>query len=154
MADYLEDLNRRFGYFANAVVPMALPGIEGKQTMANMLDLLRSSPPREIGGLAVTGFDDLRREDSWLGPLKGGTDAAARNFLVFHLGQEGRIALRPSGTEPKAKAYVEVCRPPRPAGMADAEWEKSCRQVDELSRKLCRDFLHLSLGLVGVKPPQ
>ena len=72
--------------------------------------------------VVVTGFDDLQDENGWMGPFKGATDRAARNFLIFHLGHltplpprekgrsEGtaRIALRPSGTEPKIKCYVEV----------------------------------------------
>src|SRR5262249_37308009 len=54
----LDELAAWFGYFRNEVVNIALPGIEGKQNMARMLDRLRSSPPRSIGGLAVTGFED------------------------------------------------------------------------------------------------
>ena len=54
--------------------------------MSKMLDRLRTAPPRSIGGLAVTGFQDLRSEDNWMGPIKGATDAAARNFLLFQLG--------------------------------------------------------------------
>ena len=103
-----------------------MTGIQGKQHMARMLDRLRATPPQEIGGLAVTAFEDLRDEHGRLGPLKGATDAAARNVLIFRLGDRARIALRPSGTEPKAKAYVEVCsppappEPPRPSGSASA----------------------------------
>ena len=55
----------------------------------------------------MTGFEDLRDENGRMGPLKGATDAASRNFLIFRLG-EAKVVLRPSGTEPKAKAYLEV----------------------------------------------
>ncbi|HEY1859921.1 MAG TPA: phospho-sugar mutase, partial [Gemmataceae bacterium] len=113
---YLEAIYRQFGYFQNEVVPVVMTGIEGKENMARMLDQLRKTPLQEIGGLAVTEFEDLRDEHGRLGPIKGATDAASRNVLLFHLGEQGRVALRPSGTEPKAKAYVEVCSPPCPAG--------------------------------------
>jgi phosphoglucomutase/phosphomannomutase len=149
--DYLEALARQFGYFRNEVVPVVMTGVLGKQHMARMLDRLRATPPRAIGGLAVTAVEDLRDEQGRLGPLKGATDAAARNFLIFRLGDRGRIALRPSGTEPKAKAYIEVCSPPCPAGTAAAAWQHTCREVDELTRRLAVDFLRQALALVGLE---
>src|SRR5262249_20775826 len=106
--DYLDAIERRFGYFRNELRNIVLPGIEGRQLMARMLERLRRSPPRQISGLAVTGLDDLLSEECWLGPLKGATDRAGRNVLHFRLGDRARVTLRPSGTEPKAKAYVEA----------------------------------------------
>ena len=116
VVDYLDRLAREFGYFRNEGLQVYLRGIQGKQQMQRMLDLLRETPPQEIAGLKVTGFEDLRDEEGRLGPWRGATDAAARNMLIFHLGERARVVLRPSGTEPKAKAYVEVSRsPPRQA---------------------------------------
>src|SRR5207302_198734 len=80
--DYLEALARQFGYFRTEGVPVVMTGILGKKNMARMLDALRADPPREIAGLAVTAFEDLRDPNGRLGPLKGATDAAARNFLL------------------------------------------------------------------------
>jgi phosphoglucomutase/phosphomannomutase len=151
--DYLRALEREFGYFKNDLVNIAMSGIEGKQQMAKMLDLLRQSPPKEIGGLAVTRFEDLRSEDCWMGPIKGATDYAGRNFLVFTLGDQARIALRPSGTEPKAKAYVEVSSAPCPPRTPPADWERTCRDVDATGKRVADDFLTKALGLVGLKPP-
>jgi phosphoglucomutase/phosphomannomutase len=154
VGEYLEAVYREFGYFHNTVATVTMSGILGKQNMARMLDLLRSSPPPEIAGLAVTGFEDLRDERGRLGPIKGATDRAARNFLIFRLGDRGRIALRPSGTEPKAKAYVEVSSPPCPAGMAPAEWRRRCREVDQLAGRVVRDFLQMTTALVGERGPE
>ena len=63
-------LERQFGYFKNDVRNIIMPGIEGKVLMARMLDRLRKSPPKKIGGLAVTAFDDLQDEAGWMGPSK------------------------------------------------------------------------------------
>ena len=131
-----------------------MTGIEGKELMAKMLDLLRQSPPKEIGGLKVTAFEDLRREDSWMGPIKGATDYAGRNFLIFQLGERARIALRPSGTEPKAKAYVEVSSPPARADISADDWQRTRQEVDATAKCLADDFLATALGLVGVSPPK
>jgi phosphoglucomutase/phosphomannomutase len=152
--DYLGMIERQFGYFRNEVRNVALPGIEGRSTMTRMLTLLRSNPPREIGGLTVTALDDLQSEKNWMGPIKGATDRAARNFLHFRLGNSARIALRPSGTEPKAKAYIEVCSAPCPAQATSEEWREVCQKVDRQAQQLGDDFLGKALGLVGVTPPK
>ncbi len=151
--DYLEAIYRQFGYFHNQVVPVVMSGIQGQENMVRMLDQLRKSPLAEIAGMAVTAVEDLRDENGRLGPIKGATDAASRNVLIFRLGDWGRVALRPSGTEPKAKAYIEVCSPPcSPSASADA-WKGMCQEVDRLAKQVADDFLMKALQTVGLKPP-
>jgi phosphoglucomutase/phosphomannomutase len=152
--DYLEALARQFGYFRTEGVPVVMTGILGKKNMARMLDALRANPPREIAGLAVTAFEDLRDPNGRMGPLRGATDAAARNFLLFRLGERARIAFRPSGTEPKAKAYIEVCSPPCPAGTSAAAWQQTCREVDALTERLAKEFVRAAVGLIGLDPAE
>ena len=141
--DYLADIARQFGYFRNELRPVIMRGVLGQRDMARVLERLRASPPREIGGLAVTGLEDLRDERGRLGPIKGATDRAARNVLVFCLGERGRVALRPSGTEPKAKAYIEIWSPPCPAGASPGDWQRACREVDEATSRVAAAFLQL-----------
>jgi phosphoglucomutase/phosphomannomutase len=150
--DYLEEIWRQFGYFRNEGVPVFMTGVQGRQQMDLMLDRLRADPPRRIGGLTVTSFEDLRDEDGRLGPLRGATDAASRNVLVFRFGDQARAVLRPSGTEPKAKIYLEACSPPCPAGAATAHWQATKREVDERLRHLSADFVHQALARVGLDP--
>jgi phosphoglucomutase/phosphomannomutase len=150
--DYLERLSREFGYFRNEGVPVFLRGVQGKQQMLRMLDRLREAPPRELAGLAVTRREDLRDEDGRFGPLKGATDAAARNVLVFHCGEKARVVLRPSGTEPKAKIYLEACSAPCPAGATPEAWRRTCREVDDLIRRLSEAFVRQALALIGLDP--
>ncbi len=152
--DLLDYLNKQFGYFRNEGLTVAMTGIQGKQDMARMLDALRTQPPREIGGLPVTGFEDLRDEQGRLGPLKGGTDAAARNVLIFRLGDRARVALRPSGTEPKAKTYVEANSAPCAPGTPAEAWRRTCREVDEVVKRIGADFQRQALGLIGKEPGQ
>jgi phosphoglucomutase/phosphomannomutase len=148
--DYLDLIYRQFGYFRNEGIPVVMSGILGKKNMGRMLDALRASPPREIGGLAVTAFEDLRDEKGRMGPMKGATDFASRNVLAFALGDRARIILRPSGTEPKAKTYLEVCSPPCPAGVSEATWQKTCAETDELAKRLSDDFLERALRSIGM----
>jgi len=156
LVDYLDDLNRQFGYFRHGLLNIVMTGLEGKVNMARMLDALRASPPPTIAGLPVAAFEDLRDENGRMGPFKGDTDRAARNFLIFRLGGPGGIAakvcLRPSGTEPKAKAYIEAGSEPMKAGTVASAWSASCAEVDRLAQALASDFLRIALGTVGQSP--
>src|SRR5205823_7435783 len=117
----LDSIAEEFGYFRNELLTIVMTGLEGKQKMAAMLDSFRADPPRTLAGLTVTHFEDLRDPEGRMGPINGATDAAGRNVLVFRLGDHGSVVLRPSGTEPKAKTYIEVCSAPRASGMRDAD---------------------------------
>jgi phosphoglucomutase/phosphomannomutase len=147
--DLLDYLSKQFGYFRNEGVTVAMTGVQGKQEMARMLDALRSTPPKEVGGLKVTAFEDLRDEAGRLGPLKGATDAASRNFLIFRLGDHARVVLRPSGTEPKAKTYIEANSAAFVPGTPADAWQKTCAEVDELVKRIGEDFQRQALALIG-----
>ena len=150
--DYLDALARQYGYFRNEVINIVMTGIEGKSNMGRMLETLRQTPPKTIGGMAVTGFEDLRDENGRMGKLRGATDAGARNFLIFRLGDLAKVVLRPSGTEPKAKAYLEVRSAPWKAGITGEAWDTACKEVDVLAQQIATDFLGLALASVGQKP--
>jgi phosphoglucomutase/phosphomannomutase len=154
--DLLDDLNRQFGYYRNELLNLVMTGLEGKQNMAKMLDTLRASPPLSIGELRLTSVEDLRNEDGKLGPFKGETDKAARNFLIFRLtgdGIDAKVCLRPSGTEPKAKAYIEVSSQPLKPATLEADWQAIRARIDATVQKVATDFLRLALGTVGQTPP-
>jgi phosphoglucomutase/phosphomannomutase len=153
VVDRLDAIAEQFGYFRNELLTIVMTGLEGKQQMTAMLDSLRADPPEALAGLSVTSFEDLRDPEGRMGPLKGATDAAGRNVLVFRLGDGGSVVLRPSGTEPKAKVYLETCSPPRLPGLSATDWTKSCRAVDGLAQRLADEFLRLVLGRVGQQPP-
>ncbi|MGL4554030.1 MAG: phospho-sugar mutase [Gemmataceae bacterium] len=147
--DYVEGLYQQFGYFRNDGTSVFMTGIEGRQQMQAMMESLRNDPPAEVAGMRVTGFEDLRDEAGKFGPVRGATDAAARNVLLFRCGESARVALRPSGTEPKAKAYLEVCTPPR-AGASDEAWRATKRGADELMDRFGPAFVKLALARVGL----
>jgi phosphoglucomutase/phosphomannomutase len=140
---YLASLEKQFGHFRHEVRNIAMPGVEGKTQMARMLERLRQAPPTDVGGMKVTKFDDLQDESGWMGEFKADTDKAARNVLCFYLGASARVSLRPSGTEPKAKAYIEACSDPCPHGLSDADWHKRYADVDALAVRIADAFLAL-----------
>jgi phosphoglucomutase/phosphomannomutase len=155
LVEYLDDLNRQFGYYRNELLNIVLTGLEGKVNMGRMLDALRKNPPKQIGGLPVVSFEDLWDTEGRMGPFKGDTDRAARNFLIFRLagdGVQGKVCLRPSGTEPKAKAYIEVNGDPWKAGTPQSAWESACGAIDARVQQVATDFLTQALATIGQKP--
>jgi phosphoglucomutase/phosphomannomutase len=152
LVDMLDGLSRKFGYYRNEVLNIVMTGIEGKQNMAKMLDAFRSNPPKQIAGMKVTSVEDLRDENGRMGPYKGDTDKAARNFLIFRM-DGAKVCLRPSGTEPKAKAYIEVNTEPCPAGTPEAKWAEICKAADGRVQALATEFAKLAYGTIGQTPP-
>ncbi len=69
--------------------------------VAKVMRRLRSAPPETLGGAAVTGMTDLARGSAGLPPA---------DVLIFRL-PGARVVIRPSGTEPKIKCYIEVTEP-------------------------------------------
>lgn len=113
LIDQLDALWTQHGYVKNDQVSLKYGGATGPSRLAALLDGLRASPPRAIGERGVVSAVDHRDPAGRFGPVSSGSDHAARNVLVYTLAPGvsdagGRVILRPSGTEPKLKVYVEV----------------------------------------------
>jgi phosphomannomutase len=107
LADELDDYAIEFGLHAVDQVALRLPD---PAAAADAVARLRTTPPAEIAGEPVKCTDMLLVR----GRMR--TDA-----LIFE-GATSRIVIRPSGTEPKLKCYVEVVEPaPTPAALASAK---------------------------------
>ncbi len=98
--DRLHDLWRRHGLHRTALRTIRYEGPDGSAEMARRMQVLRERPPSAVGSMPVVSMTDLAIAGSGLSP----TDA-----IVFDL-EGGRLAVRPSGTEPMLKAYAEVVR--------------------------------------------
>lgn len=108
----LDELYKKHGYYKDIVEFIILEGAEGKRQIEQIMDELRAHPPTEIGGLKVVEVYDYllgNIHDLSSGKLRP-LEAPEGDFLVFTLSQDGRtrVAVRPSGTEPKIKYYVSV----------------------------------------------
>lgn len=117
LSDYLDEIHRRYGYAANLGYSLVMDGISGTERIARMMDTLRSSPAALLRDHRVERIID-HLDAAVGGPIRSDTDRAARNFMQFYCDGSLRVAVRPSGTEPKIKFYVErLCTP-------DATWAK------------------------------
>jgi len=105
----LEALARRHGRHVTRQRSLRVEGADALAELRATMDRLRANPPEAIGGSAVTAYEDLR--------LGGRLPPA--DVLRFELGDDARVIVRPSGTEPKLKLYVEVVVPPEHDGGAE-----------------------------------
>ncbi len=87
------------------------------------LTRLRDAPPAALGGLAVERVDDLAQGSAELPPTEG---------LRYHLADGARVVVRPSGTEPKIKCYLEVVVPVDPEDGVDAARIAAAGRLDAL----------------------
>ena len=92
----LDELALRHGVYATGQVSIRHTDPE---YITGLVDALRTSPPSKLGGLDVLQVDDLERPTDGLPPTNG---------LRFLLADHGRVIVRPSGTEPKIKSYLQV----------------------------------------------
>ena len=72
---------------------------------ADVMRRIRAAPPADLGGAAVETVTDFAAADN-------GTSLPPSDVLRFALAGGSRVVIRPSGTEPKIKAYLEVTEPP------------------------------------------
>jgi len=121
--DALDDLALAHGLHANRQVAfrVADPGL-----IAAGMRRLRSDPPTQLGDLPVTSIDDLEKGSPELPPTDG---------LRFNL-PAGRVIVRPSGTEPKLKCYLELVTPVDSAIGLPAARRQADRQLDAMASDL------------------
>ena len=111
LIDALTALYEEFGYYKNSTTSYSFPGADGSEKMKNIMASLRGNAPTEIDGKKVVQFIDYKEETkmSILNSRDGEEQILPRvNVLQFDLEEEAKVIIRPSGTEPKIKAYTFV----------------------------------------------
>jgi phosphoglucomutase len=105
----VEEIYARYGYYAEGVASVSLPGKDGLQRMAGIMRRLRAEPFRALAGLPVLAVRDYL---SGLRTAAGESEPMGMplsDVLYFELDQGSWVCVRPSGTEPKMKLYVNTC---------------------------------------------
>lgn len=154
VGEYLDRIHLELGYYANRLTSTVMTGAKGLAHIRRIQAALRESPPTELGGLRVVETRDHLDERGPHGRIRSGTDAASRDVLVFRLEGGGRVILRPSGTEPKNKAYVEIPLPPLGAEAGAAALARQREEGDRLTLEVADGLSQHMLGTIGVDLPR
>jgi len=113
--DYLEQIFRRFGFHASRQKSWTFSGGEAVQKMFAFMEGLRKAPPWKLGGHRVVSTCDYQTGRCVTGSETVRLGLPPSNLVAFILEQGHRVLVRPSGTEPKMKVYMEWCEPLRGA---------------------------------------
>ncbi len=108
--DALIELYEKYGFFKETLVSFELKGKEGAEKIAKCIDSLRNEELKEVNGIKVNVKYDykLSTEENILTGEKKEINLPKSNVLKFVLENGSWFVVRPSGTEPKMKAYVAV----------------------------------------------
>ncbi len=127
--DQLDTLWQEFGLWVSAQHSIVRPGGEGMKAIQSAVAALAADPPTSVEGYDVDTVTDFSigadERPPWLG---------AQALVELSLGDVGRILVRPSGTEPKLKIYVDL------RGEAGTEPRKSHTELTDSSARLAEVF--------------
>ena len=99
LGDAIDALYETYGYYRNAQKSFTFAGEVGMEKMASLMQTLRTSPLQSAGGLRVTDTVDYQTMETGL---------PSANVLSYSLENGAKMIIRPSGTEPKIKAYLSA----------------------------------------------
>ena len=111
LLDVLEEIYAKHGFYLDALDNFVFKGVDGPEKISQLVNGLRSNPPKSAGDVAVVEMEDYKSEKM----LSLGFPSS--NVLRFILADGSWVAVRPSGTEPKCKFYFSV----RAKDLAEAE---------------------------------
>jgi len=96
LVDHQRDFDDKFGAYASAQISVRVKDLA---EIPRIMDKLRSDRPRAIGTILIDSVDDF---------AEGFDEFPPSDILRYHLEGHGRVIVRPSGTEPKLKVYIDA----------------------------------------------
>ena len=135
-AEYLDEMYLKYGYFSESLLNIYYEGATGSVKILNILESYRSNPPGEIGGFAVTRFDDFGVQDM---KDTDGKSIPRQDFYFLELDNNYTYAVRGSGTEPKIKFYLFGHEDVSEPAALPAAKEKTRRTLKELKTAIETD---------------
>ena len=134
--EILIECYRKFGAFKEKLISFTQKGKEGADKIKEMMEGYRNNPPREIGGIKVIQSEDyLKSERTFLQENRlEEINLPLADVLIFLLEDHSKIAIRPSGTEPKIKFYFSV----NDVLNENEDWETMELHMDEKITKIVK----------------
>ncbi|MGN0803515.1 MAG: phospho-sugar mutase, partial [Candidatus Faecivicinus sp.] len=108
LVDAIDMLYEQYGYYGDKVTSFVLPGKDGLEKMQTVMKALRENPPKAFAGKKVLALRDYQKSTRVEGDRVEALTLPKSNVLYFELEDDAWICVRPSGTEPKIKLYVNA----------------------------------------------
>lgn len=137
--ELLEHIYLQYGYSLEKNISVVRPGKSGAEEIQAMMQNFRSNPLKELAGSKVTevlDYQSLKSLNTVTGETKDLVMPTTSNVLQYRCEDGTKLSIRPSGTEPKIKFYIEVHA--QPTNLQELEEAKKvCAQrADEIAKQL------------------
>ena len=139
MNDMLIELYMTYGYSKERGISVVRPGKSGADEIVAMMKNFRENPQKEIAGSPVVLIKDfltLEQRDVKTGDTTKMDMPATSNVLQYYTEDGTKVSIRPSGTEPKIKFYIEVHDKLERAEGYDAKNEWADAKIDRIAHDL------------------
>ena len=123
LVDVMNDIYDEFGYYCNQVKSYQFEGEAGMARMDKIMTSLRENPPKELAGERVVYIGDYKKSVAYNldDATESKIDLPKSNVLAYKTDKGNGIIVRPSGTEPKIKAYITAIGSSKAASQELAE---------------------------------
>ena len=135
--EVIQDIYLEYGFSKEKMIYIVRKGKTGAEEIEQIMKDFRNDPPKELAGKKVAVLKDyavLEAKDLATGDVTKIDLPASSNVLQFILEDNSKITVRPSGTEPKIKFYMEVKVPFE----KKEDWDKVNRLADEKIEKIAK----------------
>ncbi|MBP3737969.1 MAG: phospho-sugar mutase [Muribaculaceae bacterium] len=139
MNEMLIELYMTYGYSKERGISVVRPGKSGAEEIVNMMKNFRENPQKEIAGspvVLIKDFLSLEQKDIRSGEVTKLDMPTTSNVLQYYTEDGTKVSIRPSGTEPKIKFYIEVHDKLESAEQYDAKNEWADAKIDRIVKDL------------------
>lgn len=137
--ELLQDIYVEYGFSKEKGISVVKKGMTGAQEIQKMMDNFRNSPIKEIAGskvIRINDFETLDSKDVVTGKVSKMDMPTTSNVLQYFTEDKTKVSIRPSGTEPKIKFYIEA----KGSLKSRADFEKVDAEVENKIERVCKDL--------------
>jgi len=137
--EVIQDIYLEYGFSKEKMIYIVRKGKTGAEEIEQIMKDFRNDPPKELAGkkvIVLKDYDVLEAKDLETGNVTKIDLPSTSNVLQFILEDGSKVSVRPSGTEPKIKFYMEVKVPFE----KKEDWDKVNRLADEKIEKIAKDL--------------
>lgn len=135
----LLDIYKNYGFSKEVGISVVRPGKSGAEEIQALMKQFRENPPKTLAGspvAVVKDYDSLNCTDMKSGEVTKLNFPTTSNVLQYFTEDNTKVSVRPSGTEPKIKFYIEIHIPMASAADYDACIAEADRKIEALKKDL------------------
>ena len=139
MIEMLEDIYLKYGFSREKGISLVRKGKSGAEEIAAIMKQFRENPPKTLAGSSVVvmkDFQSLVKTNTTDGTTEKLDMPTTSNVLQYFTADDTKVSIRPSGTEPKIKFYIEVRDNLKDAADYAAAQERADKKIEQLKKDL------------------